>query len=266
MTNKHILGKKPTLKFLLDWYDVWLRESEYESVSRALEISEPALRRWEIKHKDLQFAKQLAFERRGKMESFSGYIFQHLSEKARAVWEQVQFWQDSGSATIKIEKILNGQTIKLRQELFVHALVNSNFDLSTACRMVAVSRRTLEEWRQDPDFRELINEIQWHKKNFFEHALVDLVAMRHPGATVWVNKTLNADRGYGEKVEVQHSGQLDVSFSIDELDLDLSTRRKILDAMHRKKDKSSLPNVIDLPPTIEIAHREEELLEKLARE
>jgi hypothetical protein len=43
------------------------------------------------------------------------------------------------------------------------------------------------------------------KKHFFENALIDLTIMRNPFAVVHVNKTLNRDMGYGEKIEVEHT-------------------------------------------------------------
>lgn len=233
--NKHIVGKKPTLRFLLDWYDVWLRQDTWEGAARALEVSEAPLKKWHAAHKDLQEAKALADTRRGTMKTMQDYVFGHLSSDAQDVWEKLQFWGNSSSASIKVEQILSGKTKQLRQELFIHALVSSGFDYSAACRMVHVSRSTFESWRLEPEFRNLVNEIQWHKKNFFEKGLVDLVTMRHPGAVIWANKTINRDRGYGDSVEIEYSGKVDVGISIDELPLDIDTRRKILDAIRQAK-------------------------------
>ena len=220
--------KKTDLKFILDFYDASLRGDDMAKIAAALDIGRKALVERIEKSEDLQMAQKLANERQGGRNTLSGYVFKQLSPEAREVWKQVQFWTDSNASYEKIESILGGKSKKLRQELFVHALVHSNFDVSTACTMVGVTRRCLEHWRKDLEFRQLIEEIQWHKKNFFERALVDLVEIRHPGATIFVNKTMNADRGYSEKLQVEHSGSVTTGVRIEDLDLDLETRKKIL--------------------------------------
>jgi hypothetical protein len=225
------------LEFVLDFYDAWLRSDDPGKVAAALHAKNTGtVLNWMERHEELQLAKRLADSRRGTRETFTGYIFKHLSREARTVWEEIQFW-DEASSYDKIEAVLTGQTKRIRQELFIHALVSTNFDISEALRMVAMSRTTFNHWRDnDLEFRQLVEEIQWHKKNFFEHALMDLVEQRHPSAVLFVNRTINADRGYSEKLEVQHSGSIAAGeFNIEELDLDLDTRRKILEAMRRKK-------------------------------
>jgi len=235
--------KKLSLRFILDWYDAWLRDPEPAKVAAALEISSAVLQKRLEAHPELKEAKELAETRRGHRETFSGYVYQQLSPACRKLWDQLQFWNDSDNAYEKIEHILSGQTKQLRQELWLHALVTSNFNLSTACRMVAVSRNCLEEWRKDLAFRQLVEEIQWHKKNFFENALLDLVEQRHPAAVLFVNRTINSDRGYTEKVQVEHSGQVGMGFSLEELDLPLATRQEILAAIRRHKEREANPPI-----------------------
>jgi len=226
--------KKMSLRFILDWYDAWLRETNPVKVAAALEIDSQVLHKRLAAYPELKEAKELADSRRAKQETFAGYVYQQLSPPSRAIWDQLQFWNESEGAYEKIESILSGQAKEMRQELFVHAMVTSNFNLSAACRMVGVSRLMLDGWKKDLAFRQMIEEIQWHKKNFFEHALMDLVDQRNPGAVMFVNRTINADRGYAEKLAVEHSGQVNTGFSLDELDLPLHTRKEILDAVRRK--------------------------------
>ena len=241
--------KKLNLRFILDWYDAWLREAESSKVAAALEISNQVLHKRLAAHPELQEAKALAEERRGKQDTFIGYVYQQLSPKSKALWDQLSFWNDSEHAYEKIEAILKGQTRELRQELWIHALCTSNFNLSTACRLVGVTRAVLEDWSKDLAFRQMIEEIQWHKKNFFEHALMDLVDQRHPGAVLFVNRTVNADRGYGEKLEVEHSGSVGTGFSLEDLDLPLNTRLEILAAIRKRKEQEAeAPIEVDAVP------------------
>lgn len=230
------LNGKPSLEFILDWYDAWLRTDNMGKVVEALNISSSnVLCAWMKRYPELKKAKELAESRRGSRDTFSGYIFKHLSKDAQGVWDQIKFWDECKSFE-KIEVILSGKTKRIRQELFIHALVSSSFDVSEALRMVAITRETFEHWREsDLEFRQLVEEIQWHKKNFFEHALMDLVELRHPSAVMFVNRTINADRGYSEKLEVNHSGSVQQDISIDDLDLDIETRKKILEALRIKR-------------------------------
>jgi Zn ribbon nucleic-acid-binding protein len=175
-------------------------------------------------------------------------VFGHLSKEAQKVWDEIQFWGENKVSSEKVEGVLVGQQKRLRQELFIHALVRQNFDLSSACAMVHLSASTIARWKYtDLEFRQLVEEIEWHKKNFFERALVDLVEERNPAVVIFANRTKNADRGYNEKVSVEHSGRVDVGLiDIDSLDLDLETRRKILTAMERHQQTSTRQEPIDV--------------------
>jgi hypothetical protein len=237
-TNQVIKGGKPKLEFILKWYDAWLRCDTIKKVMAALEVSSEKMAYW-LKYPELKLAKEMAQQQRGSLGTFSGYIFKTMSPEAREVWKRCQFWENCDNAYEQIERILSGHTKELRQELFLHALVRSNFDISEALRLVALPRNTFENWRfKDLGFRALVEEIQWHKKNFFEHALVDLVEQRHPAAVMFVNRTVNADRGYGEKMEFQHN--LNVGVRLEELDLDIDTKRKILEAIRKKNAEKNL--------------------------
>lgn len=229
--------------FLLNFYDTFLREEQFQKCAAALEMTTVNLHRLIKIHPALATARKLAEERRGNRSTLSGYVFQRLSKEAKAIWDEIQFWEDAGSNYEQIEAILNGHTRQLQQELFIHALVTSNYDLSSACRMIGVSRGKLNTWREDLEFRQLVEEIQWHKKNFFEKQLVALVEQQNPAAVIFVNKTINGDRGYNEKITLEHSGQIEVGFSIDELELPLDVRKIILDAVRKKKASK----VIDMP-------------------
>lgn len=187
---------------------------------------------------------------RNRENTFGHYVFKHLSQEAREIWEDLQFHAEHKDGMEQIRLLMNRQSSKIRQELFVHALVSTNYDVSRSCQMTGLSRNTLDKWRNDARFAELLEEIQFHKKNFFEKAMMDLVHMRNPLAVIWANKTVNADRGYSEKVRVEHTVQ-GGDFSLEDLDLDIETRRKILEAIRKRqlqaKEVKALP-----PPTFEL--------------
>jgi len=187
--------------------------------------------RW-VKAREVAAANQSA---RSREKTFGHYVFKHLSDEARETWKELKFWVEHEGGQVQIQRILGGRARKIRQELFIHALVSTHYDMSRALSMTGLAKSTLDHWvAEDLHFAQLFDEIQWHKKNFFEKAMLDLVAERNPLATVWVNKTVNADRGYSEKIQVQHS-IADAGFTFEDLDLDVDTRRKVLAAIRKRQ-------------------------------
>ena len=233
--------RKFPLRFILDVYDAFLREPDLRKVSQALEMPDRngTLGVW-IKHsKHLQLAKQLADERRGKNDSFQNYILGKLSPEAKKVWEDIEFYIDADAPTTPDE--IQDVSVSIRKEIFLQALVSCSYNFSKACRIAGINRLTYDNWYTgDLSFHELVKEIQVAKKDFFENALMDLVEQRYPGAVMFVNRTINADRGYNEKLTIEHTGSVGVN--IDGLDLDIDTKRKILEAIRKKKQNG---NVID---------------------
>lgn len=176
---------------------------------------------------------------RSKEKTFGAYVFKHLSPESKAVWKELQFWAEHKDRQEHVERIMNGKATKVRQELFIHALVSTHFDMSKSLAMTGLSKQVLDFWMfNDLQFSQLVEEIQWHKKNFFEKALMDLVGERNPLAVIWVNKTANADRGYSEKIRVEHSlAQNNGGFSFEDLELDIDTKKKVLEAIRKKREQ-----------------------------
>lgn len=191
-------------------------------------------------------------ESRARERTFGDYVFKNLSSEARKLWEELQFWAEHKDRQEHVDRILRGRAVKIKQELFIHALVCTHYDISRACTMTGLTRATLDHWRvNDLEFAQLVEEIQWHKKNFFEKAMLDLVRDRNPLATIWVNKTVNADRGYSEKIRVEHTGVVNGGFNFEDLDLDLDTRRKIVEAIRKKQlaqETASTTRSLPAPP------------------
>ena len=231
--------KQVPLEYILRFYTEHLLESSLEKVVKRMGTHMTAFEDKLKRSPELQLARKMADEQRGNRESMAEYIVGHLSPRARAVWDELQFWDES-THTEKVDAVLADCPKRIRQELFVHCLIRSSFDLSEACRMIRINMETLQCWREDKNFEHALEEVQWHKKNFFEHALMDLVRWRNPMAVMFVNRTINSDRGYVEKLKLEHTLP-DAGFQIDDLDLDLDTRRKVLEAVRRRKEQKQLP-------------------------
>ncbi len=103
-----------------------------------------------------------------------------------------------------------------------------------------------------------MDELNEAKKDFFENALMGLIDCGYPGAIVFANRTQNADRGYNEKIQLEHTGNVTHSMiDLSELNLDIETRRKILDAI---REKNRPENVVD----VEVKEIPERIIEKSA--
>jgi hypothetical protein len=172
--------------------------------------------------------------------SFFEYVYNQLPEAEREVFEEILMLHETDSGIECVEAMLKNHGKRMRQHLFFHALVRNNFMIAQACSFVNISHRTFLNWKtRDPDFAELLETLHEYKKDFFEGALVKLVAKGDSAATIFANKTLNKDRGYGDKMTLDVQGAINHThqhehehrLSIGELDLSIETRREILAAI-----------------------------------
>jgi hypothetical protein len=214
-------------------FDRWLRK--YPALQQALDEA----------RKDLAGRDERTFER---------YVYNRLPEDLKDLWKRLVLDDGAINADLTVEsldRIFRGKPLLWRKRLFLHALIHFNFCASEACRCVGLNRATVEGWcRDDRDFARLYKEMHWHKKNFFESALVDLVARGDPGAIVFANRTLNKDRGYADRQEVRVTGEVAVTHRFDDLGLGVEEKKKILAAIRTKKtlaleDHSKDREVID---------------------
>lgn len=104
-----------------------------------------------------------------------------------------------------------------------------------------MSKATLNHWiRDDPEFADLLDEIHWHKKNWVEQHLMHRLASGDSAATIFANRTLNRDRGYNDKIQLEHSGEVSVHhqvIAVDDLSLPIDVRKKILEALRKRDDQ-----------------------------
>lgn len=177
-------------------------------------------------------------------ESFKDYVYNRLSPKLQRIWDRLKQYSREQNPILKMELLLDQYGMKTRQQLFLHALTTSSFNLSAACRKVNVSMRLFNTWvRDDPNFAELVKEIDIHKGNFFEEALFKLVRKGDAPAIIFANKTFNKGRGYNEKIETSTTvnGQITHNvLNIDELQLPLEVRRQLLKAIREQAKPKAL--------------------------
>jgi hypothetical protein len=175
--------------------------------------------------------------------SFQEYVYNRLPSKLKTTWDKITEWDDHPNATRRIYNLLCSHGIRARQQLFIHALINKNFNVSRALESMCMSKQQLFNWtKTDPNFSELLDEIEWHRKNFYEDKLFDLVKEGNAAATIFVNRTKNRDRGYGNKIEVEHTGNISHShkhvIDLESLNLPLELRKQILNCIEESQMKA----------------------------
>lgn len=243
-------GGRATTKFrpwmVVEIYRIMRAGMTEADAAKAIGLTHPRFSNWKAKRKSVRYAVERGREDANAtvsttetVNNFVDYVYGHLKPETRKLWEEMRFWENEADATERTEALLQDKGDRVRQELFVHALVSSGFNLSAAMRMAAVSRNTYNRWILRADFNELMDELTFHKKNMFEGALLDLVKARNPQAVIFANKTQNADRGYGDKTTVEHTGTVHHQHEVvpfDKLDLSPACLREVLDATRRYKE------------------------------
>lgn len=205
-------------------------------IAEALGVDYRALQRWcQESHPEMEEAIQMGRdESGGDAPTFKEYVYKNLSPELRPLWEELEKIETEGNPLEKLDRLFENSGKVARQHLFVHALVCSNFNPSEACRRVGIAKQVVDEWIKDPHFAALINEVHYHKKNFCEAALFDLMRGGDSAATIFANKTLNRDRGYADRttIDVNVSGQIAVNvIDVAQLGLPVEVMRVVLDAI-----------------------------------
>lgn len=223
--------------------------------------------RWKDKYPALVKALEAARSCKDAITTFKDYVYSQLPTELQTLWKELQDIEEKKLGREFIEAVLKNQGIRVRQHLWVHALIARNFNASDACRITGIAVSTLTQWMQrDKNFAALVDQINWHKGNFFEAGLVRLVAAGDSAATIYANKTFNRDRGYGDKQQVDHNHNVVVKgvvrhekeeLDLTELDLDPRTMRIMLTAIRKRRQLlegvDDEPKIRQLPEHVEDA-------------
>jgi hypothetical protein len=223
-------------------------------ICKALGIPHPTLNKWLKARPALVQALDEGRANQTAKPLLKQYVYDRLPAKLQKMWEELESLDNDPNTLRRINKMFEFDGLKSRQHIFLHALVNSSFNPSEACKLVGVNLRDVRSWaRKDIEFAELLDEIQTHKKNFFESALVKKAGEGDVAAIIFANKTLNSDRGYNEKQEIKVSGSINHThtvINVDQLNLPLEVRRQIFQAMEKLESdntpKLPSPDVVDV--------------------
>lgn len=215
------------------------------SIARALGVDRGTLKLWlkgkpELKEALVAGRSRKPGAQRWAGETFHEFVYRHLPENLQGLWDQIVAADQEDNPERKIRTLMQGQGKRTRQYLWLHALVCANFNRNEAHRKTCISRVRVDEWiEQDPDFAELINQVQEMKKDFIEGCLIGLISQGDSAATIFASKTLLRDRGYNPQVsiDVNHGGTVKhAHLSLDSIltALPIETQREVLKAVRQK--------------------------------
>lgn len=244
-------------EFIFDAYEAAKQGLDNAQIGVQLGVSKATFSTWVQKKPLLQEALKRGREfipGEGN-KNFLDYVHKRMPEELQDLWNEINACEKLRNGMLRVRALINGQGTKTKQHLFLYAFVDSHFSAAEACRRLAIPRRILNDWTyNDPDFAHLMDEIHECKKDYFEGALVRKVKEGDIGAILFVNRTLNRDRGYGDKLQVEHSGKITTEtrqVSVLELDLPHEVKRLIYDAMKRKEKEEEAAKLMQNAPEMQ---------------
>lgn len=105
------------------------------------------------------------------------------------------------------KKATKSNTIK--KSAMLKALERSLGVVTSACKSVGIDRKTHYEWlKLDDDYKNAVDSLSDVALDFAESALHKQINAGNPTSTIFYLKTKGKCRGYIERQEIDHSGEV----------------------------------------------------------
>jgi hypothetical protein len=105
---------------------------------------------------------------------------------------------------------------EMRKKLMLSALQKTLNNVTAACKIANVPRRTFYDWLEnDPEFKKETEEIPEMVVDFAEDALLKKIKSGDTIATIFYLKTKGKKRGYIEKQEIDNNHKFDTPLIVD---------------------------------------------------
>lgn len=177
--------------------------------------------------------------------AFMRLVSERIPNELKDIWEQLSSDSDD-ERDAALQKTEEGSR-RYKQRLFIHAYIALNFDMPGACRATGLDIGKYKAWRhRDEKFRRVMDYLVTEAKgDFYENALLNLVAAGDTAATIFANRTYNKKRGYGNQLTLNVEGGVDHKHSIDLSKLSVETRMRMLEELRRPQieDKTQVIDV-----------------------
>lgn len=106
-------------------------------------------------------------------------------------------------------KLKGNKSTQLKKKAVLQALENTLGVVTHACQKAGVGRKTFYEWLQkDEEFKKAVQDIDNVVLDFAESKLYSQIKENNTTATIFYLKTKGKHRGYVEKQEIEHSGEI----------------------------------------------------------
>ena len=248
----------PTPKFKNRYYvDVYRHAYDglnKTQISKKIGVSLHTFSRWLKRDSDLKYAMKTGkadlklIKKPPKTEAelannFLDYVYGQLPDELKDVFDHLNIADKPESNVRKVERMLSKHSVEDRQRLLLHSYVYSCFDMSSAMRMAHVKKETLDRWvKNDINFAEILNELNWHRKNYVEGALFRRIEAGDTKAIIFANECINRDRGFIKRVDVrvEETQTSNIDWDIADLDLEPEVMEKVLKAIEQKEQQMDL--------------------------
>jgi hypothetical protein len=119
---------------------------------------------------------------------------------------------------------------KQKKDAMIEALTKSLGVVTTACNLVGIEPKTHYNWlKDDPDYAQAVADVKNTALDFVESQQFKRIKEGSDTMIIWYLKTQGKQRGYTEKVQVEHSGAIEIDLTKmtnEELDTIISNSGK----------------------------------------
>jgi hypothetical protein len=120
---------------------------------------------------------------------------------------------DKNQQKMDKKKITN---LKGKKKAMIEALVVSMGNITASAKRVGIHRLTHYDWlNKDPEYKKEYESIDDMECDFYRNALHKLVQEGNVTAVIFGLKTKGKHRGYIEKQEIQHTGDLGFNIGVN---------------------------------------------------
>lgn len=176
--------------------------------------------------------------------------FEDLSEESKETWKILSDSKSDADSKQRALMLLANNGERERQKLLAFALMQNHFDVKGACNALKIPLKTYRKWLNDPEFSDLIAEVQDAKRYLVESQLFRLVAHGSERATIFATERLLKDQ-YG--AEIKHSGNITHdhthSSGLDLAKLPVEVRSKIFEILQEHSQIVDPDGLLSETPT-----------------
>lgn len=211
------------------------------AIGRAMGVKEDTFYKWVRSKPALQDALNQARSKGAGTRAFMRMVSQKIPDDLKKLWEDLSN-EDDATRSKAYTSLKDGDK-RRTQSVWVHAYIVSNFNETRANEMTGIGEMTVYVWRKnDKDFKKLVEFIKQCRGDFCENALMEKIHEGDTASIIFANKTLNKDRGYDTRINVEVKGEIEHKNTISVKDLPPEKLRELLELARSKK---SLPQLED---------------------